>query len=339
LNASDGCTRAQYAPPRREGHPMEEVPTARLTGEVSPATDNVRSITPRVRRPSACERRFDAHPWACGYILEGFGVRVGVRASSPLALPSPEDFWPLRLRRDGDALVDCVYSIVEGGAVATRRGLYKLHLAFAGAVLIARSREPAEISSALRSAVHHGVASASRDGVFVHAGAVSIDDMAVLLPARSHAGKTSLVQALLARGATYISDEYAVLDAQGLVQPYPKPLSLRSDGARTLVWPRELHAASACRPLRVGLVVATRHEAGASFRPVPMTRGETSLALLANAVQARTRPAAALRAIARATSYAQGVRGVRGEAADACPRIEQLVRALREEPRRASRSA
>ena len=42
-------------------------------------------------------------------------------------------------------------------------------------------------------------------------------------------GKTTLVKALVEAGATYYSDEFAVLDKEGQVQPYPVPLSIRGN--------------------------------------------------------------------------------------------------------------
>ena len=68
--------------------------------------------------------------------------------------------------------------------------------------------------------------------VFVHAGVVGVEDRAIVLPGRSFAGKTTLVAALVKAGAEYWSDEYAVLDADGLVHPYPKPLSVRINDTR-----------------------------------------------------------------------------------------------------------
>ena len=60
----------------------------------------------------------------------------------------------------------------------------------------------------------------------VHAGAVLWGERALLLPGVTHAGKSSLVAELLRRGATYFSDEYALIDSEGRVHPYPRPLLL-----------------------------------------------------------------------------------------------------------------
>ena len=60
--------------------------------------------------------------------------------------------------------------------------------------------------------------------VMAHAGAVRIDGKVVLLLGES--GKTSLVLSLLAKGADYLADECAFLDAGGMCRPYTPIISL-----------------------------------------------------------------------------------------------------------------
>ena len=76
------------------------------------------------------------------------------------------------------------------------------------------------------------VAEEARRGVFVHAGVVGWKGRALVLPGKSGAGKTTLVAELIRAGATYYSDEYAVLDERGRVHPYARPLAVRVDGRR-----------------------------------------------------------------------------------------------------------
>jgi hypothetical protein len=63
--------------------------------------------------------------------------------------------------------------------------------------------------------------------VFLHAGVVAWNNRALIIPAKSFQGKTTLVAELVKKGAVYYSDEYAVLDEDGLVHPFPKKLSMR----------------------------------------------------------------------------------------------------------------
>src|SRR5260370_20995260 len=81
---------------------------------------------------------------------------------------------------------------------------------------------------AFESHVQLTVAEYAPRRVFVHAGVVGWKNRAILIPGLSHSGKTTLVDQLIRAGATYYSDEYAVLDERGRVHPYARALGMRS---------------------------------------------------------------------------------------------------------------
>lgn len=157
------------------------------------------------------------------------------------------------------------------------------------------------------------------DHVFVHAGVVGVGERAIVLPGRSFAGKTTLVAALVQAGAEYWSDEYAVLDAEGLVHPYPKPLSMRIDAARvTEERPVEsLGGRAGDRPLPVALIAFTSYRPGAAWALRPCTAGEGAVKLLEHSVAARSRPVQVLAAVRRAATDAVILEGDRGDAEEA----------------------
>jgi hypothetical protein len=160
------------------------------------------------------------------------------------------------------------------------------------------------------------------DSVFIHAGVVGHRGAAIVVPGRSFAGKTMLVTALVRAGATYYSDEFAVLDAQGLVHPYAKPLSLRGDDQMQTDHPVEsLGWTAGSEPLPMGAIVITGYRANAEWRPRRLTGGEGAMALLANAVAARERPAQVMRVISRAAKGAIAISSDRGEADGVAPRL------------------
>jgi hypothetical protein len=74
---------------------------------------------------------------------------------------------------------------------------------------------------------HHPVAERTKTVTIVHAGVVAFGQHAVVLPGQSRAGKSTLVHALVNEGATYLSDEFAVFQADGGVHSFRKPISLR----------------------------------------------------------------------------------------------------------------
>ncbi len=157
------------------------------------------------------------------------------------------------------------------------------------------------------------------DHVFVHAGVVGVGERAIVIPGRSFAGKTTLVAALVQAGAEYWSDEYAVLDADGLVHPYPKPLSVRINATRvTEERPVEsLGGLAGDRPLPVAVIAFTSYRPGVAFAPRPCTAGEGTVKLLEHSIAARSRPEQVLAAVRRAATDAVVLEGDRGDADEA----------------------
>ena len=158
------------------------------------------------------------------------------------------------------------------------------------------------------------------DTVFVHAGAVAHRGRAIVMPGASFAGKTTLVAALVGAGATYYSDEFAVIDEEGLVHPYAKALSLRDGGVEQTHHPVEsLGWTPGSEPLPVGMIAVTSYRPGAEWNPRRLSSGEGAMALLARAVPARERPAQVMRALSRATAGAIVLESERGDASELAP--------------------
>lgn len=165
---------------------------------------------------------------------------------------------------------------------------------------------------ALRAAVKLWVAANAPGHVFVHAGVVGWNGRAVLVPGSTHRGKTTLVAALSAAGATYYSDDMAVIDDDGLVHPYLLPLGVRGEGtAQRDVHPASLGVRCGDRPLPLGLVLDTDYRPGAVWSPRPMDRSETLTTLLSNSVGARTSPERTIDVLLRANESCRGWRSPR----------------------------
>lgn len=174
--------------------------------------------------------------------------------------------------------------------------------------------------------LEHWVAEHAREVVFIHAGMVAIDGAAVLLPGTTHAGKSALTAALLRAGATYGSDEYAVITPDGLVHPYPRRLTLRTPDGISRVRAAELGAATLTEPVRVVAVADVRYQADASWSVEELTRGQTAMRLLDNAVAAQSRPVEVLDTVLAALgSLRVGVQGRRGDADLAAVEVLKLL--------------
>ena len=67
-----------------------------------------------------------------------------------------------------------------------------------------------------------------RNYYLIHAGAVALNDKAIMLPASSGGGKTTLIAGLIKNGFRYFTDEIGIIDPHTLeVYPFPKPLNMK----------------------------------------------------------------------------------------------------------------
>jgi len=173
------------------------------------------------------------------------------------------------------------------------------------------------------------IAANARNWTFVHAGVVAIGDAALMIPGQSFFGKTSLVVALVQAGATYLSDEYAVLDADGRVHPYARRLSVRGDDQSVREHDvEELGGVAGEVSLGLGAVLITRYRAHAEWRPVRVSRGEGLLVLMANTVPAQERPHQSLQVLSRALAGSVVLKSDRGEARTVAPKLLDELAAL-----------
>jgi hypothetical protein len=177
-----------------------------------------------------------------------------------------------------------------------------------------RSSKQEAVLDAGASALELLVAERSPTRTFIHAGVVAWRNRAIVLPGYSRAGKSTLVAALLRAGATYYSDEFAILDDRGFVHPYARPLLLRAGrrmGSRRR--PRRIGK----RPLPVGLVWMARYTPRSAPAPRVLDGGEAVVQLLRHTVSARRQPAASLDRLGRMVAGARVWMGPRGEAVQA----------------------
>lgn len=172
---------------------------------------------------------------------------------------------------------------------------------------------------AVQSAAELHLAERAPGLVAIHAGAVVVDGRAVLLPGRSLSGKSTLTAALVRCGATYYSDEFALLDGAGRVRPYPRPMTLRppAEPVRPAVIGSE--------PADVALVATLRYLPDARWSVETVGPASGTLDLIDNAVAAQTRSAEVLEHCAATARGARFIRGVRGPAEQAVAQLRALL--------------
>lgn len=251
--------------------------------------------------------------------FEAFGVRVAVAAPGALDDQVGAVLPPARRSCD-PAGADVAFGLVDtpdGTAVAKDGELLTVGLPLDTALEV------------LEREVRTEVALRAPELIFVHAGVVAHDGRGLVLPGASFAGKTTLVAALVRAGATYFSDEYAVLDREGRVHPYARRLAVRENGGARLHDAADLGGVVGDGPVPVAAVVVTSYREGAAWEPAPLSHGEAVLALIENAVPAQSRPAEMLLAASRAV---EGARLQHGERGDANRTAALLLDDLRRQP-------
>jgi hypothetical protein len=289
------------------------------------------SLPSRMPRPKSDGRapRIDRLAWTAGTCIEAHGVRLGVRTNSlemlERLLPCLPPGWrPSRSDRV-DELVSLWVDPHDPKARPSR--------VYVGAARRARTFHLGHAFAVLESELRQALAARAPRRTFVHAGVVGWRGSAIVVPGRSRSGKTSLVAELVRAGASYLSDEFAVLDRRGRVHPFAKPLSVRGPGGCDVHVSRpsaeELGGVSGTEPLPVRLVVLATHRDGAAWRPHTLSSGEAVLELLAHTVPARLRPAEALADLERAVSRATVIKGERGEARELAPLLLEMAEARR----------
>jgi hypothetical protein len=218
--------------------------------------------------------------------------------------------------------VDILYSL-RLAPPSQRQGQRHYHLLYCGSALLARSLEIPPLLTAFEKHAELLTAFRASNCLFVHAGVVGWQGQAILIPGRSMTGKTTLVKALVEAGAVYYSDEFAVLDKEGRVHPYPRPLSIRGNNGQPgrEITAEALGGQTGVEPLPVGLIVATEYHPEAMWQPRQLTPGQALLALMDNTVAARRNPAHSMPILKQAVTNAIALKSKRGEAGDVALRL------------------
>ena len=185
-----------------------------------------------------------------------------------------------------------------------------------------RRSQPASLIRALnelRRAVHVCIAEYAQDRIFIHAGVAAWKGRGILLPGQTFAGKSTLTASMLKSGATYYSDEYAVIDNDGRIYPFPLPLHIREDGGSFVPVPVNQVGK---RPLTPGLILFARYRSNKRWNPEPLTPGQAVLRLTRNSISMRKNPAAVLPLLKRIALLAPAYASDRGEAGEVVEWLE-----------------
>ena len=247
-------------------------------------------------------------------VLDAFGVTVAVRSIDERVFRMLDRLLPPFPRLGPDRAADVVYTVeMSPDLTATIRR---------GTDILAINRSPSAACLSLVADLQTVLACNAPGMTFIHAGVVAFGDRALILPGHPGAGKTTLVAALLAGGARYGSDEFAVVTANGLVHSYARPLSVkRASDCAQQVRAQSLGAEVIAEPLEAAMVAFLEYAPASELGLLPLSQGAAVLRLLTHCLGARVRPHETLAPLRALTSRAECVAGQRGDAADAAQRL------------------
>jgi hypothetical protein len=269
-----------------------------------------------------CYENLGKLEWFGGFGVTWHGVRIGIRVSDPSLVPQLEARLPAGVKPCDAGPFDCVLSVILGGQQPGSR-LRRFHLLYFDHDQVCRSHDLDQVLERFDAHLSLGVGFLATRRVFVHAGAVAWNGRAIVIPGSTLSGKSTLVTALVKAGATYLSDEYAVLDGDGRVYPFPKPISFRAEPtAKQVDIPVETIGGTVARKaMPAGLVLIATYKATARWRPRQLTPGEGVLAMLSHTLAGRLAPTRVFKALEGVAARAPVVKSVRGEAAEIVPQI------------------
>jgi len=261
-------------------------------------------------RELICPDAFDSE-----FVFESYGVRVKVQASDP-------ELFELAEKTARRALLNRV-KVIDGSdpehtfSIASDQD-GKLFLFLNGSQLSYDTLRP-RFFKFFDSMLRITIAEHAIGWVFVHAGAVGWKGKAIVLPANSFRGKTTLVAELVKNGAEYYSDEYAVIGGDGLVYPFPRDLSVRymeQDSVREKNVPIEsLGGRSGLKPIPIGLVLITEYDDNAVWDPKVLTPGQGIMEVIPHTIPRNFNTEFSLKVLNTAVSDAIILKSPRGDAA------------------------
>lgn len=256
----------------------------------------------------------DVQPTVVPFRFESFGVNFEIRSNEARLLREAAEVARTSLLGDvreisSSTAIDCnfVLTVTPGGTFIFHRNGER----------IASGRARKKFLKFFDSMIRVSVGEYAVDRVFLHAGAVGWKGKAIIIPADSYQGKSTLVTELVRRGAEYYSDEFAVFDSEGLLHPFPRAISRRTDGGRFRAFeitPEQIGGIVGERPLPVGMILLTGYAAGKRWRPKFLTPGQAVMEMIPFTLPMRYDPETSMHVLNKIASRAIIASGLRGSA-------------------------
>jgi hypothetical protein len=256
--------------------------------------------------------------------IESFGVKIAFSTNSGEALEAVKKavavYLPNCFREIEETPTEHKFLFVWNKT--GRDTLYKN-----GEMLFRREKRDSSVDSAA-SRIRLTVAEFAVGRVFIHAGVIAWKNKAVVMPGRSFRGKTALTLALIKRGAVYYSDEYAILDAEGFLHPFPKMLSVRGeiDEYKQIDYPVEKFGGRAgTEKIRVRMVLLCEYKKKAQWKPQFLSPAQGVIETINHTVPIRQNPRFTLQVLKKIAGESVFVQSKRGDVSKSADSILRFI--------------
>jgi hypothetical protein len=261
-------------------------------------------------------KKLEKLDWKGKIGFEIFGIKIGIRMDTPEFFENLRKILPPGSREIPFEETDKTFSIVAA-AGTNLRGFY---IETDGQTKLAQKFEVFEASSltAIQNKIQLTLAlTAPPKMYFFHAGAVSFENIGIIITGKSFTGKTTLVKEFIKNGAKYYSDDCAVLDSEGYLHPYPNPLAVREADGRNFLSAEFFGAETGIEPVRLEYILITEYQKNAVWNPQAVKPGEGGFKLLEHffyRMSVRRKPTETLEFLAKLTQQAKVFKSPRNEA-------------------------
>ncbi len=258
-------------------------------------------------------RTENSHPTVRSFDFECYGVNIRLEGNDQAIVDEAE-----RVARQ--ALLDDLRPIITDRFDT----VFTFSLNSTGGVALAHEDDeieyddtPSVLFHYFNSLVRVAVAEQAVDRVFIHAGAVGWKGKGIILPGTSFIGKSRLVAELVRNGAEYYSDDYAIFDRDGLLYPFPRTMTMRTDEKQYTLFETtasDLGGKTGSQPISVGTVLLTEYRPDAKWEPQFLSTGKGVLEMVPFTFSFVNRPDFSLNVLNNLSSRAIIVSSLRGSA-------------------------